>query len=159
MAFQLILNIILACLWMFLESSFSFATFIIGFIIGIFLLLFMRRFLGSRFYIFRLFALVKLVFRFLHDLIISTIHVSRIVLKKDMNIRPGIFRYDTTLETDWEVTMLALLITLTPGTLSIDISDDYKSIYVHSLHVPNIEEEIATIRKSYEGAIMEVFHG
>ncbi|MBC1487332.1 Na+/H+ antiporter subunit E [Listeria seeligeri] len=159
MAFQLILNIILACLWMFLESSFSFATFIIGFIIGIFLLLFMRRFLGSRFYIFRLFALVKLVFRFIHDLIISTIHVSRIVLKKDMNIRPGIFRYDTTLETDWEVTMLALLITLTPGTLSIDISDDYKSIYVHSLHVPNIEEEIATIRKSYEGAIMEVFHG
>ncbi|WP_270998708.1 Na+/H+ antiporter subunit E [Listeria seeligeri] len=159
MAFQLILNIILACLWMFLESSFSFATFIIGFIIGIFLLLFMRRFLGSRFYIFRLFALVKLAFRFLHDLIVSTIHVSRIVLKKDMNIRPGIFRYDTTLETDWEVTMLALLITLTPGTLSIDISDDYKAIYVHSLHVPNIEEEIATIRKSYEGAIMEVFHG
>lgn len=159
MAFQLILNIILACLWMFLESSFSFATFIIGFIIGIFLLLFMRRFLGSRFYIFRLFALVKLVFLFLHDLIVSTIHVSRIVLKKDMNIRPGIFRYDTTLETDWEVTMLALLITLTPGTLSIDISDDYKAIYVHSLHVPNIEEEIATIRKSYEGAIMEVFHG
>ncbi|MBC2255146.1 Na+/H+ antiporter subunit E [Listeria ivanovii] len=159
MAFQLILNIILACLWMFLESSFNFATFIIGFIIGIFLLLFMRRFLGSRFYIFRLFALVKLVFRFLHDLIVSTIHVSRIVLKKDMNIRPGIFRYDTTLETDWEVTMLALLITLTPGTLSIDISDDYKAIYVHSLHVPNIEEEIATIRKSYEGAIMEVFHG
>lgn len=64
MAFQLILNIILACLWMFLESSFSFATFIIGFIIGIFLLFFMRRFLGSRFYLFRLFALVKLVFRF-----------------------------------------------------------------------------------------------
>ncbi|EAG9436744.1 Na+/H+ antiporter subunit E [Listeria innocua] len=159
MAFQLILNIILACLWMFLESSFSFATFIIGLIIGIFLLLFMRRFLGSRFYLFRLFALVKLVFRFLHDLIVSTVHVSRIVLKKDMNIRPGIFRYDTTLETDWEVTMLALLITLTPGTLSIDISDDYKAIYVHSLHVPNIEEEIATIRKSYEGAIMEVFHG
>ncbi|HAA7185591.1 TPA_asm: Na+/H+ antiporter subunit E [Listeria monocytogenes] len=159
MAFQLILNIILACLWMFLESSFSFATFIIGFIIGIFLLFFMRRFLGSRFYLFRLFALVKLVFRFLHDLIVSTVHVSRIVLKKDMNIRPGIFRYDTTLETDWEVTMLALLITLTPGTLSIDISDDYKAIYVHSLHVPNIEEEITTIRKSYEGAIMEVFHG
>ncbi|EKZ3689449.1 Na+/H+ antiporter subunit E [Listeria monocytogenes] len=159
MAFQLILNIILACLWMFLESSFSFATFIIGFIIGIFLLFFMRRFLGSRFYLFRLFALVKLVFRFLHDLIVSTVRVSRIVLKKDMNIRPGIFRYDTTLETDWEVTMLALLITLTPGTLSIDISDDYKAIYVHSLHVPNIEEEIATIRKSYEGAIMEVFHG
>ncbi|EAD4561919.1 Na+/H+ antiporter subunit E [Listeria monocytogenes] len=159
MAFQLILNIILACLWMFLESSFSFATFIIGFIIGIFLLFFMRRFLGSRFYLFRLFVLVKLVFRFLHDLIVSTVHVSRIVLKKDMNIRPGIFRYDTTLETDWEVTMLALLITLTPGTLSIDISDDYKAIYVHSLHVPNIEEEIATIRKSYEGAIMEVFHG
>ncbi|EHQ4883406.1 Na+/H+ antiporter subunit E [Listeria monocytogenes] len=159
MAFQLILNIILACLWMFLESSFSFATFIIGFIIGIFLLFFMRRFLGSRFYLFRLFALVKLVFRFLHDLIVSTVHVSRIVLKKDMNIRPGIFRYDTTLETDWEVTMLALLITLTPGTLSIDISDDYKAIYVHSLHVPNIEEEIATIRKSYEGTIMEVFHG
>lgn len=159
MAFQLILNIILACLWMFLESSFSFATFIIGFIIGIFLLFFMRRFLGSRFYLFRLFALVKLVFRFLHDLIVSTVHVSRNVLKKDMNIRPGLFRYDTTLETDWEVTMLALLITLTPGTLSIDISDDYKAIYVHSLHVPNIEEEIATIRKSYEGAIMEVFHG
>ncbi|EIA20328.1 Na+ H+ antiporter subunit E [Listeria fleischmannii 1991] len=159
MAFQLIINVILACLWMFLESSFTFGTFIIGFVIGIVLLFFMRRFLGSTFYLFRLFALIKLLYNFLHDLVVSTVHVSRIVLKKDMNIRPGIFRYDTLLETDWEVTMLALMITLTPGTLSIDISDDYKSIYVHSLHVPNIEEEIATIRKSYEGAIMEVFHG
>lgn len=158
MAFQLIINIILACLWMFLQSSFTMGTFILGFIIGIFLLLFMRRFLGSRFYIWRILALVKLIFNFFKDLISSTVMVARIVLKKDMNIRPGIFRYETTLETDWEVTMLAILITLTPGTLSIDISDDYKAIYVHSLHVPNIEEEIATIRKSYEGAIMEVFH-
>lgn len=159
MAFQLIINIILAALWMFLESSFTVGTFIIGFLIGIVLLFFMRRFLGSRFYLFRLFALVKLLYFFIHDLIISTVHVARIILRKDMNIRPGIFRYDTTLETNWEVTMLAIMITLTPGTLSIDISDDYKVIYVHSLHVPNIEEEIATIRKSYEGAIMEVFHG
>ncbi|AQY50096.1 monovalent cation/H+ antiporter subunit E [Listeria weihenstephanensis FSL R9-0317] len=158
MAFQLIINLILAALWMFLQSSFTIGTFIVGFIIGIFLLFFMRRFLGSRFYIWRILALVKLMFNFFKDLIISTVMVARIVLKKDMNIRPGIFRYETTLETDWEVTMLAILITLTPGTLSIDISDDYKAIYVHSLHVPNIEEEIATIRKSYEGAIMEVFH-
>uniref|UniRef100_UPI000E6C6A76 Na+/H+ antiporter subunit E n=1 Tax=Listeria monocytogenes TaxID=1639 RepID=UPI000E6C6A76 len=133
---------------MFLEPSFSLSTFIIGFITATFWLFFMRRVFGSRFCLFRLFARVKLVFRFLHDLIVSAVHVRRIVLKKVMNIRPGSFSYDTTLETDGEVTMLARLITLTPGTLSLDISDDNKAIEAISIHDANTEEEMATVCKS-----------
>jgi multicomponent Na+:H+ antiporter subunit E len=49
-----------------------------------------------------------------------------------------------------------MLITLTPGTLVVDISDDNKTLYIHALHMPEADDAVASIRNSFEKAILEV---
>lgn len=70
--------------------------------------------------------------------------------------KPGIFALPIELKTNWEITMLANLITLTPGTLSVAVSADQSTIYIHAMDIPDVEESINGIKNSFEKAIMEV---
>lgn len=156
MAFQILLNIVIALIWMFLSNSFSGVDFIVGYVIGIFILFVLRRFLRFDFYFRRVWAIVKLIVLFVKELFLANIDVIKIVLSPKMNIQSGIVAVPTKLKSEWELTLLASLITLTPGTLSMDFSDDNKYIYIHALHVPNKEEMIRQIHQTFERAIMEV---
>lgn len=78
------------------------------------------------------------------------------MLKPKLDIEPGIIAVPTKLKTEWEVTLLASLISLTPGTLSMNFSEDGKTIYVHSIHVPDKQEMIKKIHSTFERAILEV---
>jgi multicomponent Na+:H+ antiporter subunit E len=49
------------------------------------------------------------------------------------------------------------LITLTPGTLSVDVSDDRKTLYIHVLEMNDREDVIASIKNGFEARIIEVF--
>lgn len=68
----------------------------------------------------------------------------------------GYFAFKTELTKDWEITMLSLLITLTPGTLVMDISDDRTILYIHAMDIEDAEKAIFDIRESFEKAIQEV---
>lgn len=156
MAFQILLNIGLAIIWMLLRNDFSPVEFFIGYVVGIALLFVLRRFLHFDFYFRRVIAIIKLLLLFLWELILANIDVIKIVLSPKLNIQPGIVAVPTKLKTDWEVTLLASLISLTPGTLSMYFSEDGKTIYVHSIHVPDKDEMIKQIHNTFERAILEV---
>lgn len=93
---------------------------------------------------------------FLKELIIANIDVIKIVLSPKLTNQPGIIAVPTKLKTNTEISLLAALITLTPGTLSMDFSKDSRIIYVHALHVDNKEKLIKQIQDSFEQAILEV---
>lgn len=156
MAFQLLLNFFLAFLWMFLAGSFTSSSFIIGFFLGMLVIFAMRRFFQSRFYMSRIIAIAKLTILFTRELIKANWEVFTIILSPKMNITPGIFKYDTALKSKWEVTLLSLLITLTPGTLVVDVSDDNQSLYIHALHITDVQNLVSSIRDGFEKAITEV---
>lgn len=156
MAFQLLLNFFIAVVWMFLSTSFTASTFIIGFLIGLLLIIMTRRFFTSRLYIFRLWAMVKLTLLFFKELILSNISVLRVVLRPKLDIQPMIFALPTSLKHDWEITLLSSLITLTPGTLVINVSDDQKTLYIHAIDVDDVDDAINSIKNSFEKAIKEV---
>lgn len=156
MAFQILLNVFMASLWMFFESSVTVSTFFIGYVLGLLIIFVMRRFFSSRFYLYKVFAVVWLVVLFLKELLLSNIAVLKIVLNPKLTIRPGIFALETKLESDWEITLLANLITLTPGTLVIDLSNDNKTLYIHAIDIEDADEAVESIRLSFEKAIMEV---
>ncbi|MGG3451914.1 MULTISPECIES: Na+/H+ antiporter subunit E [Bacillaceae] len=159
MAFQILLNVFLAFLWMFLQVSFSARTFIIGYLLGLLVMFCMRRFFIHRFYIHRVWAVTYLFFLFLIELIKANIDVLKLVLSPKLTMRPGIFAMETELKSDWEVTLLSNLITLTPGTLVIDVSDDNKTLYIHAIDIGEVSEAIDSIKNSFEKAIMEVSRG
>lgn len=159
MAFQILLNVFIAVVWMFMSSSLTATTFIIGFLIGLGLLFVTRRFFTSRLYIWRLWAALKLVLLFFKELTLSNISVLMLVIRPKLNIQPSIFALPTELEHDWEITLLASLITLTPGTLVLHVSNDQRTLYIHAIDVEDVDEAIDSIKNSFEKAILEVSRG
>lgn len=158
MSLQIILNLVLALIWILLVNSITIIDFFIGYVIGIILLYFFRRFLNFDFYFYRVIALFKLVIIFTKELIITNIDVAKLVLSKDMKLNPGIIVLPTELKSSWEIATLASIISLTPGTLSMAFSDDGKIIYIHSLHIEDKEEAIRKLKSTFEKRIMEVSH-
>lgn len=156
MSTQILLNFFLAFTWMFMTNSFTPAGFAIGFLVGLAVIILMRRFFTGRLYLTRVWAVIKLILLFLRELILSSIQVLLIVLRPKMNIKPAIFEMETELKEDWEVTLLSALITLTPGTLVVGISDDQKRLYIHALDFEDIENAVSSIKNTFERAILEV---
>lgn len=156
MAFQLLLNFLISFVWMFLKGSFSPDTFLIGFIIGLMLIYITRRFFTDKFYLYRVVSIIKLLGIFLRELVLSNIAVLKIILRPRLRVTPGIFALETALTKNWEITILCNLITLTPGTLVVDISEDNKILYIHAMDIRDKEATISSIKNSFEKAIQEV---
>lgn len=156
MAFQILLNFFLAYTWMFLKNDYSANNFFVGYLLGLLIMLACRRFFTNRFYLVRVLAVLSLLLLFLKELVLSNISVLKHVLKPTLDMSPGIFALETDLKKDWEITLLANLITLTPGTLVVDVSLDNKVLYIHAMDIPEKHEAIDSIKNTFEKAIMEV---
>ncbi len=156
MSLQVLLNFFLALVWMFMTVSFTPSGFVIGFLIGLGIIVLMRRFFSKRLYILRVWALISLFLLFLRELFMSSIQVLFIVIRPNMNIKPAIFEMETELSDDWQITLLSALITLTPGTLVIGISEDQKRLYIHALDFEDIDSAVSSIKNTFERAILEV---
>lgn len=156
MAIQILLNFFIAVVWMFMNSSLTPTTFVIGFLIGLLLIVMMRRFFVGRLYIDRLWAAFKLTVLFFKELTMSNISVLLLVIKPKLNIHPMIFAMPTDLERDWEITLLSSLITLTPGTIVVHVSDDQRTLYVHAIDVDDVRDAVDSIKNTFEKAIKEV---
>lgn len=156
MALQILLNFFLAFTWMFITDSFSASGFLIGYLLGLLIIILMRRFFSHRLYLSRVWAIVSLFCLFLKELVLSSFQVVYLVIQPKLTITPAIFELDTELESDWEVSLLSALITLTPGTLVIGISDDQKRLYIHAIDFDNIDEAVSSIKNTFERAILEV---
>jgi multicomponent Na+:H+ antiporter subunit E len=105
----------------------------------------------------RAFRILKLFLVFLREFGLSVLRVSKLVLSPRMRFSPGIFVFPLTLTRDFEITLLANLITLTPGTLTVDVSDDRKSLLVHAIDSPDPELARRAIAEGFERLIREAF--
>jgi multicomponent Na+:H+ antiporter subunit E len=104
----------------------------------------------------RLYHGVRLLVSFAYQLVLSNIAVARTVLTPGLAFRPGIVRYPTELKTAFAVTWLANLITLTPGTLTLDISPDQRTLFIHALDITDPAAVVASIRDAFEGHLLEI---
>lgn len=156
MTFQIVINLIIAMLWMFLSESYSPVSFLIGFIIGAILLFIFNRFFTGTFYLVRIYKVFVLCLIFIRELILSNIDIVKYVYKRQLDFEPGIFSMPIDVKKNWEITLLANLITLTPGTLSVAISEDRSQLFIHAMHIDTKEAAINDIKNTFEKAIMEV---
>ena len=105
----------------------------------------------------RIFRILKLFLVFVRELAFSVLRVSKLILSPRMVIRPGVFVFPLTLQRDFEITLLANLITLTPGTLTVDVSDDRKTLLVHAIDGPDPDLARREIANGFERLIREAF--
>lgn len=156
MPIQVLINLFIAGLWMFLQNEASLLTFFSGYFVGLFILFCLRRFFDKPFYLFTIIAMVKLLLLFIYELIVSSFFVMKHVLRPNIHIQPGIFRVETDLKGDLEVTLLSLLICLTPGSVVMEVSPDSKFLYIHALHIPESKQAVLKSKVSFEKAIKDV---
>ncbi len=91
------------------------------------------------------------------DIIVSNFQVANMVIRPPKLLQPGFIAVPIDLDTVTAITILASTVSLTPGTVSSDISDDNKWLYIHVLNLENEEELIATIKQRYEKLLKEIF--
>lgn len=156
MALQILINISLAFIWVLIVSDLSLGSLTLGYLIGIFPVYIIRRFLPGRFYLIRVYYVIKLTLVFAKELIKANYELTKIVVSPKIDIHPGFFAYPCDLEEEWEIALISVLISLTPGTLIVAISDDYSTIYIHGINALDVDKEIATIKNGFERLIQEV---
>lgn len=105
----------------------------------------------------RPYRILKLLAVFLREFAISVFRVARLVLAPRLRFTPAAFRFPLTLTGDRQITLLANMITLTPGTLTVDVTEDRSALIVHAIDCPDVEAACADIRDGFERLIREAF--
>lgn len=100
---------------------------------------------------------LRLIGMFLVELAFSAFAVARLAIKPRPVLRAGLFAFPLRLQRDGEIALLANLITLTPGTLSVDVSPDKRILYIHAIDCADPEAARKAIRDGFEQAILEAF--
>lgn len=151
----LILNLILTFVWVALTGSFAFANFFFGFALSFFILRFSVKGRDRKYFSF-VPKLIAFVFYFLYELVKANLQVAADVITPPFYMTPGIVRVPLSAKTDAEISLLANLISLTPGTLSLDVSDDKKVLYVHAMYITNEQEFIDSIKNGFEKRLLNI---
>lgn len=154
-------NLILALVWCALWGSFEPAMLATGFLVGLFLLglLSRRGVIGRVRYIRQVERTVSFVAFFLLELVLANLEVALQVLRGPKRLRPAIVRVPIDLPSDGQITLLATVVTLTPGTMALDVSADRRNLYVHKMHLPasGCEGLRRSIREGFERRVRELF--
>lgn len=159
MGFQIFLNHVLAILWMMMTGDWNFSGFVKGYIAGLLLIFLLRRFHGQPVYVVKIWASIKLLFVFLSELTKANISVLGHLMRPKLNIRPGTFAIPTQLKGDLEITILVMMIILTPGTVALEVSDEEDEetiVYIHAIDEEDAKATAETVKNRYEKAIMGV---
>ncbi|HEX2146183.1 MAG TPA: Na+/H+ antiporter subunit E [Pseudorhizobium sp.] len=152
-----VFNVIFAVVWVAITGSATLLNLIFGFFIATLALWIVRGEMGGPGYWLRVRRVLSLLRLFLKELAMSAFRVAVMALSPNLKIRPGIFAFPLTVDRDHEITLLANLITLTPGTLSVDVSDDCKTLYVHALDCSDPDGARRDIAHGFERKILEAF--
>jgi len=100
---------------------------------------------------------VRYIFRVLGDIVIANIEVAILVLGPVRKLQPAFVAVPLDIREELPITLLASTVSLTPGTVSSELSADRKWLYIHALHVTDEQALIATIKSRYETPLKEIF--
>lgn len=153
-----IMNLMLTFVWVAISGTLNFINFLFGYVLGfaILWLIERRKDKSRKKYFYRVPKILGFIMYFVYDMLKANFKIAYDMLTPSLFMRPGIVEYPTLAKTDIEITMLTNVISLTPGTLIIDVSEDKKYIYIHSLYLQNKEKFIQHIRKNLEIRLLEI---
>jgi multicomponent Na+:H+ antiporter subunit E len=154
-----LLNILLALAWAALTGEFSPANLVIGFALGYGTLFVVRRALGPSDYFLKVRQAIGFVLFFLWELILANLRVAYDVLTPRHYMKPRVIAIPLDVRTDAEITALAYFISLTPGTLSLDVSTDKRTLFIHAMYAPDADALRREIKQGFERRLLELMRG
>ena len=152
----LLLNVLLAIAWSALTGSFQPVDLLFGFVLGYLVLWLINRTNQSRSYFYQVPRMLDLVLFFLFDLVRANFRMAVIILSPQMKLRPAVIAVPLILQSDTAIILLTNMITLTPGTLSLDISTDRRMIYLHVVYLEDPAQFRQQLIEGYEKRLKEL---
>ena len=148
-------SILLFCVWLVLSANTQMANIVVGIVISFSIALLYTKLFAKedKFEIINPFWFFVYLLVLAKNLITSNLQIAKRVLSKDMKLAPQIVEVKTELKSDWKKLLLANSITLTPGTLTLDIKDDYLEIHTIEFKEGSSKEDIT---KEFEYIIKKI---
>lgn len=151
-----LLNVLLALAWVAMTGEFTPANFLVGFVLSYLMLWVAQRSIGPSTYFARVRRTLAFAFFVWWKLTEANLRVAWQVLSPQQSLRPAVIAVPLAGETDLEIVFLANLLTLTPGSLTLDISDDRRVLYVHIMQVEDVEQTRQEIKEGFERRVLEL---
>jgi multicomponent Na+:H+ antiporter subunit E len=148
---------VFAVIWVAITGSATILNLVFGFAVAALALWVVRGEIDRASRKMRIGRMLSLLVLFIRELAMSAWKVAVLVTRPRLDVKPGIFAFPLTVSRDFEITLLANLITLTPGTLSLDVSADRKFLFVHALDASDIDATKREIADGFERKILEAF--
>ncbi|MEA3456101.1 MAG: Na+/H+ antiporter subunit E [Campylobacterota bacterium] len=145
---------LLFAIWLILTNSIAFSNIAVGLIVSVSIaLLYTKSFKSDNVEMISPYWLGVYIVVFLKNIILSNIQISKRILRKDMRLAPAIVAVKTDLKSDWKKLLLANSITLTPGTLTLDVKGD--TLYIHTIEYDK-EKSKEEIIKEFQDVIARI---
>ncbi len=100
---------------------------------------------------------IRYICMVLKDILVANVEVALLIIGPTRKLNPAFVAVPIHLSTDLGITILASTVSLTPGTVSTEVSKDKAWLYIHALHLTNEAELIDSIKQRYEKPIKEIF--
>ncbi|KEJ89844.1 Na+/H+ antiporter subunit E [Sulfitobacter donghicola] len=153
-----LLTLILAIVWILLQNKFSAGMFVFGVILGVVIPRATAAFWPERPAGFKLSKMIPYALMVIWDIMVANVQVAWIVLTvPNSKLKPAWIIIPLELRQPEAITLLAGTITLTPGTVSADLSESGHYLLVHVLHTDDPDAERDGIKSRYEARLKEIF--
>jgi multicomponent Na+:H+ antiporter subunit E len=151
-------GILLALAWAALQGEISLANLAVGYVLGcIILMLLAKGGVVSPHITSRATHAAGLAGFFIWELVLANIRVAADVLKPQTSIQPAVLAIPLDVTTDEGILMLSMLINITPGSVTIDLSEDRRTLYVHVMHMTSADASRREIKEGFERRVKLLF--
>jgi len=104
----------------------------------------------------KLILIIKFILDFIWEILIANLRVAREVITPGYQAKPGVIAIPLDCQTDIEITLLTIVISLTPGTLALDVSSDKKKLFIHAMFITDKDILISEIKNHFEKPILRI---
>ncbi len=153
------MNLALALIWAAATGRAGAANLLLGFCAGYLALWWLSPILGGQTYFRFLPKVLRFLLFVLREIVLCNLRVAWDVVTPRAYRRPGIVAVPLDARTDEEITILANLVTLTPGTVSLEISPDRRVLYVHAMFAEDPEAIRREVKQEYERRVLDLLRG
>lgn len=150
-------SVLLVVVWLLLQQSVSPGHLLLGGALGVLVPLFTQRFWPEHVRVGNPLGVLRFIGLVIWDILVANFSVARLAFAPTSALRPGFVRMPVDLENDFALTVLASTISLTPGTVSAELSADRQFLLVHYLYCDDEAELIRSIKQRYEAPLKEIF--
>jgi len=154
-----LLSLLLLVCWLWLNNTLAPGHVLLGAALGTAIPYFTRRFWPEPLVIRRPLRVIEYAAVVLYDVVVANLQVAATILGPMSRLRPAFVRVPLDLRTDFAVTVLASTVTLTPGTVSVEVEDDgtgRRLLVVHVLRCLDDDDMVRTIKERYERRLKEI---